>query len=185
MNNPVLNERGSAGKVMLIILGIIVLLGVAAVALWKPVIQPLAGEAIPERLDTDTRYHIPWDTPEMTLTIPEGWVVQRALYNKHQAVIRTPDLEATITIDTWDADGTPSLNAAMRDHTDLHLEQLTTDTVALWVRDDTNIRTIAVGRGTTGDAKTAALITVDVGTGADDRYLPALAALLATVEVPE
>lgn len=179
MNNPVLDERGSAGKVMLIILGIIVLLGVAAVALWKPVIQPLAGEAIPERLDTDTRYHIPWDTPEMTLTIPEGWVVQRALYNKHQAVIRTPDLEATITIDTWDADGTPSLNAAMRDHTELHLEQLTPDTIALWARDD--ILTIAVGRGTTGDAKAAALITVN----ADDTYLPALAELLATVEVPE
>ena len=112
------SDEGAIGKALLIIAAIVVLLGVAAVALWNPVIRPLIGEAVPVRVSEPTAFEVPHDDPQIRVTVPVDWTVQRALYNRQQALLRSPDLGTEVLIDTWAHGASPTLNTAISDATD-------------------------------------------------------------------
>lgn len=188
-------EAGSAGKVLLIIVAIVVLLGVAVVALWRPVIQPLVGDAVPERVVTATEYQVPHDDPQVRVTVQPDWTVQRALYNPEQALIRSPDLSTEVKIDTWEHGASPSLKTAIVEateglvaHTGVRVEQLTDTLVGVSVV--TSARegapegiVVVVGEGTDDSARATAIFTVTAPEGLLDEVLPAVTELLESVEV--
>lgn len=91
----------------------LILIAVAGVALWKPVIEPLVSDIIPERVGVETDFLVPAETPRLIFVIPQDWVVQRAVFEPTHAVIRTPDLALEILVEPWEEATAPSIQGAL------------------------------------------------------------------------
>lgn len=189
-------EAGTAGKVLLIVVAIIVLLGVAGVALWNPVIRPLIGEAVPVRVTEDTTFEVPFDDPQVTVTVPEGWTMQRALYNPQQALLRSPDLGTHVLIDTWKHGASPTMKTAITQVTkgwksvgaplsETYSEELVGLSVVGSEAEGGKERLIVVvGSPHSPDSRAAAVLTVTTDREQIDEVLPAVAQFISHMEVP-
>lgn len=189
-------EAGAAGKVLLILVAIIVLLGVAAVALWNPVIRPLIGEAVPVRVSEQTQLEVPFDDPQVRVMVPEHWTMQRALYNPQQALLRSPDLGTHVLIDTWKHGASPTMRTAISQATkgwknegdpleETYSDELVGISVVGSQADGGEERIIVVvGSSQSPDLRAAAMLTITTDRDEVDEVLPAIADLIALMEVP-
>lgn len=187
-------EGGSAGKVFLIILGALVLIGIAVWSLWKPVILPLFGEAIPHRVTTDTHVELPTADPQASITVPEQWVVQREVFDPETLVVRTPDFELEVSVSVWSHGAAPSVKTALREATEElgalqqeRFEILSEGYVAHSVLSEPTKReectlTVIVGQGTQLDAASLARVSVTATSQQLETYMPAVADLINSVE---
>lgn len=190
-------QQGSAGKVFLIILASLVLLAVAGIALWKPVIEPRIGEIIPERVSAATEFSVPAEEPRLTFLVPKDWVVQRAVFDSNQAVISTPDLALEIVVDPWREASAPSLPRALETATS-HLSttpeprtEILSDTLRIRYvvgaepdsEQDVLIAVLGVESDPEVSPKAVATLTVRTPEEPLEDYLPTLALLLQDVRI--
>ena len=191
------SDEGAIGKVLLIIVAIVLLLGVAAVALWNPVIRPLVGEAVPVRVSQATPFEIPHDDPQMRVIVPADWTMQRALYNQQEAILKSPDLGTHVRIDTWKHGASPTLATALSEATsgweelgEARQEFLATELVSMSVIGSEKAGSIEklvviVADATDPDLRAAAVFEVSTDREDIGEVLPAIAEMLALVEVPQ
>ena len=189
------SDEGAAGKVLLIIAAIIVLLGAAAFALWNPVIRPLIGEAVPVRVTEPTPFEVPYGDPQVRVTVPTNWTMQRALYNPQQALLKSPDLGTEVLIDTWKHGASPTLGTAIAEATDgwvdtteprfeQYSDELTGASVIGSPKAGADEQiVIVVAEHGASEARGSATITVSSDRPVSE-ILPAIAHLLTEVTVP-
>ncbi|WP_217135221.1 hypothetical protein [Leucobacter chinensis] len=191
------DDSGAAGKVLLIVAAFLVLLAVAVLALWRPVIQPLIGDGLATRVEGDTDYLVPRDDAQLSLTLADGWVVQRSLYQPEQALLKSPDFSVEVLVSTWMHGASPSAKTALaeaiegwHDHTETRIEAVSDDVVAVSVFGHEKKRqpeklVVALAKGSDERAKAFATLTVSTKDRDLDEVLPAVAELIATAKAVE
>lgn len=202
-------EAGGAGKFFLVMLFIVILLGFGVWALWKPVFQPLVGDALPQRQEATAQLEMPAHDPVLSLTIERDWVVQRGVFNDKLALIRSPDFTLTFEVRVWDAQSGPSRSHGLQDLVDEHgrdvtatsgaeptaaadnhplIEEVQPGVIAhsIFVHSDEG-ETLLVVLGPEGDVleRAVASFVVNGGPGVNDltEFVPAIAEFLARAEV--
>lgn len=190
-------QAGGAGKGLLMFLGAASLLAFGLWMLWKPVFQPMIGEAIPTRVTEVTAFPVPVHDPQVVLTIEPDWVVQRGVFDDATALVRTPDLGLEITVDTWEHGTGPSLEAAMREVLDqegeARIERIAAGVIArsAFVGEGRNERLIvAIGNEHDPLERAVAIVTAEHSDRAPEDAdlsdaVPAVAAFVAGIEVVE
>ncbi|HUH53080.1 MAG TPA: hypothetical protein VLZ31_03430 [Microbacteriaceae bacterium] len=187
------DERGAAGKAFLIFLGAVVLVGVAGYALWKPVLLPLVGEAIPERMESDTSFVVPAESPAITLNVPKDWVAQRGLFNKEKAMVQSPDLVLQIEIETWPGGKAPSLEGAMAEVSENYVDteepriEVLKEGVVFYYTfangSEALIGAVGPDAGEDTSAKASALLTATVTGEEIENYLPTLSMFFSEMKI--
>lgn len=191
-------DRGAAGKVFLIIFAIFALFAVVLFALWKPVILPLTGEAVPSRLSEDTSFGVPESQSSVTFEIPKNWVVQRGLFNPNTAQIFSPDLSLQITIETWPGGSAPSFVRGLDERVaafegveaaeEPKSEAISPDVLVHYqILDQAESQILVALLGANADAdtskKASAIMLVTTHEGELQEYLPTLAKILKETQV--